>query len=205
MKFSEIEKIATSIRRELGKKFGYKQSDYINWKIKDGYFFCLDTLHVIHTELNVKPIFIDDLYWRIIYPNAKKKLPDSLRGNGSLSHLCEKIWEERFPEKLKKDFSAEEYEQIFTNVYQTADKEIDKFLQKYPDPNMFDELLSEKAYLSKTLIQINQGNFQNAIKLAEKGLNYERGVHISYRMPDGNEKNEFEFILDYCRTQESVR
>ncbi|MDE6368866.1 MAG: hypothetical protein K2K94_06475, partial [Muribaculaceae bacterium] len=123
MKFKDIEKIATSIRRELGKKFGYKQSDYINWKIKDGYFFCLDTLHIIYTELRVKPIVIDDLYWKIIYPDQKKKLPESLRGNGSLSHLCEKIWEEWFPEKLKKDFSAEEYEQIFTNVYQTAEKE----------------------------------------------------------------------------------
>ena len=76
MKASEIEKIAKTIRRTIGKKYGFRQRDYINWKIKDGYFFELDTTYVVNTELRVKPLFMDDLYWKIIYPHKEMKLSD---------------------------------------------------------------------------------------------------------------------------------
>lgn len=50
MKGREIEKIAKDIRRSTGRSYKYKQSDYINWKIKDGYFFCLHTSLYYNTK-----------------------------------------------------------------------------------------------------------------------------------------------------------
>ena len=76
---------------------------------------------------------MDDLYWKIIYYGHKEmKFPDSLRGNGILALLSEKIWEESFPKGLKTDFNAEQYEQIMSNAFLKAETEIDSFLRKYP-------------------------------------------------------------------------
>ena len=201
MKASEIEKKAKTIRRTIGKKYGFRQRDYINWKIKDGYFFELDTTYVVNTELLVKPLFMDDLYWKIIYPHKETKHPDSLRGTGILCHLSEKIWEERFPEDLEKGFSVERFEPIMEDVYRKAEMEIEAFLHQYPSPDLFGKFLSDNKVecdLSNVLILINEGKFEEAAQFAKGRIGNRRGCINSWRMPDGTEKEEFEFILEYC-------
>lgn len=201
MKFKEIEKIANNIRKTISKTYGFKQSGYINWKIKDGYFIYLDTLHIIKTELKIKPVYLDDLYWKIIYPHKKTKFPDSLRGNGQLSYLSEKIWEEWFPKNLKTDFSSEQYEQIITDVFHKAETEINSFLQKYPQPIFFGQYMidnNRSSILSEVLVLINDKKFQEASQLARICIKKEPHVLNSYKMEDMTIKSEYEFILEYC-------
>ena len=214
MKGREIEKIAKDIRKSTGRSYKYKQSDYINWKIKDGYFFCLDTslyyntkTHWMYPELCVKPIYIDDLYWKIIYPHREMKLPDSRRGNGILSHLKENIWKEKTPEILNTKFKVEEFEQIISDIFLKAEQEISAFLRKYPHPDLFGDFLAENGggcALNNILILINQGGFAEAAQLTKERIAANRGVTNVYVISEGEnrqEKNEFEFILEYCQTK----
>lgn len=97
----------------IGKKYGFKQCDYINWKIKDGYFFELDTTYVVNTELRVKPLFMDDLYWKIIYPHKEMKLSDSLRGTSI-------IW--RMPDGKDKDKFEFILEYCLKKIEETSSK-----------------------------------------------------------------------------------
>ena len=169
MKGREIETIANDIRRAVSKTYKYKQSGYINWKIKDGYFFCLNAAllydrktHFICPVLEVKPVYMDDMYWKIIYPHREMKLPDSRRGNGQLSYLAENIWKEWTPKTLHTEFSPEELERTMTNIFVKSEREIEAFLQKYPHPDLFGKFLAENDFgcaLSKILVLINKEEF----------------------------------------------
>ena len=44
MKRGELRKLSDSARRKVSRNFGFRQSGYINWIVKDGYFFCLQHL-----------------------------------------------------------------------------------------------------------------------------------------------------------------
>ena len=201
MKLSEKEKIIKDVKKTIGKKYGYKQNDSINWKIMDGYFFCLDTLHVVCTRLEVKPVYMDDLYWKIIYPHKDTKLPDSLRGNGTLSYLGKKIWEKRFPEELNIYFTTELCEQTWEDVYRKVEEEVESFLKKYPHPVDFSRVIegNEKIpVLTQMLIKIYEGKYEEVYRMAKGYIDYgEIGSNV-WVMEDSTKRGEYEFILDYC-------
>ena len=44
MKRGDLRKLSDSARRKVSRNFGFRQSGYINWIVKDGYFFCLQHL-----------------------------------------------------------------------------------------------------------------------------------------------------------------
>ena len=212
MKGREIETIANDIRRAVSKTYKYKQSDYINWKIKDGYFFCLNAAllydrktHFICPVLEVKPVYMDDMYWKIIYPHREMKLPDSRRGNGQLSYLAENIWKEWTPKTLHTEFSPEELERTMTDIFVKSEREIEAFLQKYPHPDLFGKFLAENDFgcaLSKILVLINKEEFIEAAQLAKECIAKKKGITNIYVMGEGEnrrEKSEFEFIWEYCQ------
>ena len=212
MKGREIETIANDIRRAVSKTYKYKQSGYINWKIEGGYFFCLNAAllydrktHFICPVLEVKPVYMDDMYWKIIYPHREMKLPDSRRGNGQLSYLAENIWEEWTPKTLHTEFSPEELERTMTDIFVKSEREIEAFLQKYPHPDLFGKFLAENDFgcaLSKILVLINKEEFIEAAQLAKESIAKKKGITNIYVMGEGEnrrEKSEFEFIWEYCQ------
>lgn len=206
MKSKEIEKISRDLRRTLGKKLGYRQNDYINWKFKGGYFFCLNTFDMHYSELEVKPIFMDDLYWKIIYPDEEHKLPDSLRGNGMLSHLGMNIWKINFPKDFdKKNFSADRYERLLSEVFSKAEEEVERFLKQYPDPDRFDEFLKDMdkhSELGEVLLLIRHEEYEDAYNLAKAIMDRGPKCSTTYTIDseDGDYvyKSEYEFIKEYC-------
>lgn len=206
MTLKEIEKISRDIRRSIGKGMGYRQSDYINWKFQGGYFFCLNTFDLHNSELEVKPIFMDDLYWQIIYPDGRCKLPDSLRGTGMLSHLGMRIWNMDFPKNIdKKHFSADIYEELMVEVFSHAEEEIEKFLTRYSDPDRFDEFLKDEnrhSELGEVLLLIRHKKYEAAYILSKTILDRGPKCSTTYTMDsdDGDciDKNEYEFIKEYC-------
>ncbi|MDE5786460.1 MAG: hypothetical protein K2H98_08020 [Duncaniella sp.] len=201
MKFSEKERIARNIRRELGKKYWYKQSDDINWKIKGEYFFWINTLHIICSDFRVKPLYMDDLYWKIINPGREERFPQSLRGTGILGSSSIMLWDERFPKNLNKDFSAEWYEQILTQVFEKADETIESFFIENPVPDRFSEILlknNDRKDLGFVLALVKEQKYEAAIEMAGE-LKDAPGVGIAYLMPDNTQKDCYEFIIDYCR------
>ena len=45
MKKADFEKWNASIRKNVGREYGFRQSSYINYIVLSGYFFCLSPTH----------------------------------------------------------------------------------------------------------------------------------------------------------------
>lgn len=91
MKRGELRKLSDSARRKVSRNFGFRQSGYINWIVKDGYFFCLQHLGFANVFLDVKPMYADDLWWDIFNLSENKKCPISLRGTGAFISMLQNL------------------------------------------------------------------------------------------------------------------
>ena len=60
----EYQKMIADARRSVSRKYGFRQSSYVNFKVESGYFFCLYFL-TGDVRLTVKPMYADDLWWNI--------------------------------------------------------------------------------------------------------------------------------------------
>ena len=145
----ELNKKDTSIRKNVAKKFGWKQSSFINWKVEDGYYFYLEHLNCYNeATLYVKPLYIDDLWWDVFEMSSNKKEPMSLRGKGAFALDGVRIMEtpdlfdiraeesEYELEKIQK-YSDEDIEKIWDDVFQQIEDEVKRFLKENPDPDSY--------------------------------------------------------------------
>lgn len=80
----QYQKLVADARRAEGRKYGFRQNTYINFKVEDGYFFCV-YFQYGSARLTVKPMYVDDLWWDILGEPENKDKPDSLRGTGEHS------------------------------------------------------------------------------------------------------------------------
>ena len=128
----EYKKILASERRSVSRKYGFRQSSYINFKVEDDYFFCFYFL-ADEARLTVKPMYADDLWWEIWDASDNKKEPLSLRGTGaySLSGQVLSSYE------IAKVIDESELTKIIEGVFQNATDVISKFLTANPDANSF--------------------------------------------------------------------
>lgn len=55
----EYNKMIADVRRSVSRKYGFRQSSYVNFKVESGYFFCLYFL-TGDVRLTVKPMYADD-------------------------------------------------------------------------------------------------------------------------------------------------
>lgn len=97
MNSKEYNKKIADARRNESRKFGFRQSSYINFKVEAGYFFCLYFL-TEEARLTVKPMYADELWWDIWNATENKNEPLSLRGTGAYS-CPDKCW---LPTRLQK-------------------------------------------------------------------------------------------------------
>ena len=132
----EYQKMIADARRDVSRKYGFRQRSYINFKVEDGYFFCLYFLNDV--RLTVKPMYADDLWWEIWDAAENKSEPLSLRGTGvySLSGQILATYE------IKDTPDRSEQESLFEQVFHDATVEIKKFIADNPDADIFypDEL-----------------------------------------------------------------
>lgn len=128
----EYRKIVADVRRSVSREYGFRQSSYINFKVDDGYFFCLFFL-TGEARLTVKPIYADDLWWDIWDASENKKEPLSLRGTGvySLSGQMLATYD------IKDTTDKSELESQFEQVFNDATAEITKFVADNPDADLF--------------------------------------------------------------------
>ena len=68
----ELKKKIADERRRQGRKYGFRQSAYINFKVESGYFFCIYNFSG-NFKLTVKPMYADDLWWEIWGAEDNKK------------------------------------------------------------------------------------------------------------------------------------
>ena len=211
--WSELDKKDTSIRKSVSKKYRWKQSSYINWKVEGGYYFYLIHINCCEATLYVKPLYIDDLWWDVFEMPSNKKEPMSLRGNGSFSLDGIKILEtpdlfdcrtnvrgaENELEEIQK-YSDEVVEKIWDNVFQQFDDEVQRFLKENPDPDSYFPG-EENCHAYYALITyLHAGNRQKVLdKIAEF-----RATPGRIRSPmkrsfdDGKSRDGLDFIEAWC-------
>ncbi len=128
----EYKKTVADARRSVSRKYGFRQSAYINFKVEEGYFFCLSFL-TDEARLTVKPMYADDLWWDIWDASENKKEPASLRGTGaySLSGQVLATYE------IKATTDKSELESEFERLFNDASAEVTKFIADSPDADLF--------------------------------------------------------------------
>ena len=210
---SDLEKKDTLCRRIVSKKYGWKQSSFINWKVEDGYYFYLVHLNCYgEATLYVKPLYIDDLWWDVFEMSSNKKAPMSLRGNGTFSLDGVKILKtpdlfdirtnergaEYELEKIQK-YSNEDIEKIWDNVFRQFDDEVKRFLKENPDPDSYfpEEEKCHEYYMLITYL--HAGDRQKVLdKIAEFRAIPNRiktRLGASY---DGKTRDGLDFIEAWC-------
>lgn len=132
MKSKQIQKIAADVRRSVSRKYGFRQSSYINFKVDSGYFFCLSFL-TDEARLTVKPLYADDLWWDIWDASENKNEPMSLRGTGvySLSGQVLATYD------IKGTTDKSKLENQFEQVFNDATAAITMFIADNPDADLF--------------------------------------------------------------------
>ena len=132
----EYQKMIADARRDVSRKYGFRQSSYINFKVEDGYFFCLYFLNDV--RLTVKPMYADDLWWEIWDAAENKSEPLSLRGTGAYSLSGQVLATYEIQETFDRNELSGQFEQMF----QSATTEVSKFIADNPDADIFypDEL-----------------------------------------------------------------
>ena len=128
----EYKKIVADARRSVSRKYGFRQSSYINFKVDGGYFFCLYFWRD-EVVLTVKPMYADDLWWDIWEAPENKKEPLSLRGTGAYSLSGQVLATYDIKETTDKSKLESQFEQIFND----ATAEITMFIADNPDADLF--------------------------------------------------------------------
>ena len=162
-----LEKISNKCRKQVAKRLGWKQNDYLNWKVDSGYYFSLCHLVLEHVKLSVKPYFIDDLWWDIFELPECKQGPKSLRGNGAFAvpdvHLKEYVVFDtgKIP-VYKEDDVVSRWEDTFN----TVDADIARFISENPNPDSFCPM-GRTNRIYDLLMDIHAGNLDQALEKIE--------------------------------------
>ena len=184
-----LEKVSNKCRKQVAKSFGWKQNDYLNWKIDSGYYFSLCHLVLEQVELSVKPYFIDDLWWDIIEMPENKQAPKSLRGNGSFAvpdvDLKEYIVFEtgKIPVYTEDDVVAR-----WESTFKTVEADIAHFLRENPNPDSFcPSGRTNRIY--ELMMDIHSGHLNEALEKIE--LSKANHIGIFFSGPKGY---DYEYI-----------
>ena len=134
----EFQKIDDAARRIVSKKYGWRQSSYLNWKVEEGYIFILFHCEPKEAFMEVKPLYFDDLWWEIIgiFKNVKKP-PMSLRGWGVDAITGQKIATYDAMVNDTNSYTTEDLEKIWDEVFKKAETDVLQFLKENPDANTF--------------------------------------------------------------------
>lgn len=199
----EKQKIEDAARRKIGKRYGFKQSSWSNWLIKDGYFFYSSHVDFGKVSFYVKPCYYDDLIWNDVKVNDWNS-PDSYRAVASDAPAF-LLFEQDIPLIKNNDFTMENCEMVWNKVFKDAQEQMETFLSKNPDVESFtlednDSVgLSENVDLARMLEMLYRKRFGDAlafaISLIEKGEN--GGCTWGY---GDSTKSIYDYIVDCCRS-----
>lgn len=188
-------------RRSISRKYGFRQSSYINFTVESGYFFCLYFM-TGDVRLTVKPMYADDLWWNIWDASDNKKEPLSLRGIGaySLSGQVLSSYE------ITKVAAKSELIDIIEGIFQNAKDAISKFLTANPDANTFfpdeSKMDNDPDRLLHLMTLIHNGKEEDALAIIKEARkNKHRCIFQSGLFSDS-----YTYIRRWCnREQATIR
>lgn len=199
MKRIELRKMSDAARRKASCNFGFRQSGYINWIVKEGYFFCLYHLGLASIILDVKPMYADDLWWNIFNLPGNKNCPTSLRGTGAFSvhaaQLKQYAFEDDFTEEPNEEKMFEKWQNIFCLVLQ----DIEAFLLNHPNADTFipDKNCNCDADKLLYFITLLHNGRKNEVVQVIKELKTKGHSCQFYDWASG--MDSYDFILKWCK------
>ena len=127
--YKELEKTEKAVLKKIACQHGWRQRDFIEWRIEAGYFLCLrvPTINYVLSSitLEIKPLFIDDLWWDVFNMSSNKNEPKSLRGTGAFAVNAPTIAKyDVFDFDNALDYSQASIESKLEEVFQAIDKDI---------------------------------------------------------------------------------
>lgn len=208
MTSKEFDKLDDATRKEIGKKYGFRRSGYLSYKIVDGYFFALNHLVASEAYLEVKPMYADDLWWDIFNCPKNKKAPKSLRGNGAFAVSATQIASyPAFEESWKKypdEMIVSKWQTIWQNIFTLVEKDIESFISANPNPDKYFPkpfYANGVANLLYILALLHNNAFEEATDMINNDL--AKGHSPGMSSYDGTRLiNGYEFILDWINKAE---
>jgi len=184
-----LEKVSNKCRKQVAKKFGWKQSGYLNWRIDSGYYFSLCHLVLEQVELSVKPYFIDDLWWDIFELPECKQAPKSIRGKGSFAVTGIDIKEYTVFDTGKIPvYTEDDVLTRWESTFNTIESDIARFLRENPNPESFCPI-GKTNRIYDLMMDIHSGNIDQVVEKIE--LSKTSHVGVFFRGPKGY---DYEYI-----------
>lgn len=198
----ELKKKIADERRRQGRKYGFRQSAYINFKVESGYFFCIYNFSG-NIKLTVKPMYADDLWWEIWGAEDNKSEPLSLRGTGAFS-LSGQVLETYNAIEPDSDFEPEQLAQEFDRLFENVNSRIAEFLSQNPDADKFypdeDKMYFDPDRLLYLIALIHNGRECEVVEIIKQARqNKHKCVFRSGLMSDS-----YTFILRWCKRDNLV-
>lgn len=156
----QMDKLVLETRKTISDKFGYQQTPYCNWKVKQGYIFVLQCGHVCST-LYVKPLYSDDLLAEIRGEKQPKKHTNRWKACSDESIRMADI--RRYHHDFNPYANPELLTELWETVFGQAEKDIAEFLQLYPEADRFvpDGEFRSRAKTLYLLALVRQGRYED--------------------------------------------
>lgn len=199
MKNKQIQKIADDVRRSVSRKYGFRQSSYINFKVDGGYFFCLSFL-TDEVRLTVKPLYADDLWWDIWDASENKKEPMSLRGTGAYSLSGQVLATYDIKGTTDKSKLENQFEQVFND----ATAAITMFIADNPDADFFYPDESKMEHDPDRLLLIMALIHNNKIEEALAIIREARKNKHRCMFQSGMFSDSYTYIRRWCNREQAA-
>lgn len=197
----EYNKMIADVRRSVSRKYGFRQSSYVNFKVESGYFFCLYFL-TGDVRLTVKPMYADDLWWNIWDASDNKNEPLSLRGTGAYSLSGQILTSDEITKVADKG----ELTNIIDGMFKNATDAISKCIIANPNADTFFPDESKMDYDPDRLLYlialIHNGKEEDALAIIKEARkNKHRCIFQSGMFSDS-----YTYIRRWCnREQATIR
>lgn len=195
----EYNKMIADVRRSVSRKYGFRQSSYVNFKVESGYFFCLYFL-TGDVRLTVKPMYADDLWWNIWDASDNKNEPLSLRGTGAYSLSGQILTSDEITKVADKG----ELTNIIDGMFKNATDAISKFIIANPNADTFFPDESKMDYDPDRLLYlmalIHNGKEEDALAIIKEARkNKHRCIFQSGMFSDS-----YTYIRRWCNREQST-
>ncbi|MCR5534206.1 MAG: hypothetical protein K6F47_03385 [Bacteroidaceae bacterium] len=196
----DFQKLDDAARRNVAKKYGWRQSSYLDWKIEEDYIFFLFHCEPKDAWIEVKPLYFDDLWWEItgIFKNVKKP-PMSLRGNGAAAISAQEIATYDVFVNDTNSYTAEDLEEIWYRIFRKAASDVLQFLKENPDANtFFPDESKVRAFnndrLDYIMALLHNNREEEAIAIIMEAKRKDHKCYMRFLNGDG-----YDAILEWCK------
>ena len=195
----EYQKMIADARRSVSRKYGFRQSSYINFKVYGGYFFCLFFL-TGEARLTVKPLYADDLWWDIWGETENKKESLSLRGTGAYTLSGQVLATYEIKDTIDKSKLESQIEQLFND----ATAQITKFIADNPDADTFypdeSKMDHDPDRLLYLMALIHNGKEEIALEIIKDARKNKHRCEFQ----SGMFSDCYTYILRWCNRENSI-